>query len=526
MKKFFWPFIVAISISLGVLLGGFLVSASQRSQGNFFTNHNKLKLNRLLDFIEQEYVDQVDTDSIVDRTVTTILEQLDPHSVYIGKDLMKEVTESMQGSFVGIGVQYYLYQDSLAVIKPIEGGPSIQAGILAGDRILKANQEVLYGKEISSDTISSVLRGDEGTAITLEVYRKTTKERKNIKVKREPIPLKSVDIAIKLDNQYGYIKINRFASTTYEEFQAGLLQLIEEGIQGLIIDLRDNSGGYMDQSSKILNDLLLTDQIIVKTINRGGQEKVTKAKSTNLFTTKPLYVLVNENSASASEIIAGAIQDNDRGTIVGRRTFGKGLVQRELMLGDGSAIRLTTARYYTPSGRSIQKNYKNGIEDYNNDFRSRYEHGELYAADSIKVADSLQFKTLKGRIVYGGGGIVPDLFVPIARKHGEEAIVMMMKSGMVSYYVFQEIDQARQMYNNMTTAELIAYLQADKKEYSSFKRHLESNKLFFKLDRHKELVMHFLIAEYLNQLKGQKDYYEWLLKIDPMVLKLEKGEEK
>lgn len=520
MRKFFWPLIIAISLSLGILLGGFLVSASQRSQGNFFTNHNKLKLNRLLDFIEQEYVDQVDTDSIVDRTVSTILEQLDPHSVYIGKELMKEVTESMQGSFVGIGVQYYLFNDSLAIIKPLEGGPSAQAGLLAGDRILKANEHLLFGKTISSDTVSSVLKGEEGTSIALEVYRKTTKEKKNIVVKRGSIPLKSVDIAIKLDNQYGYLKVNRFSSTTHEEFQVGLLQLVEENVEGLIVDLRDNSGGYMDQASKMLNDLLGSDQVIVKTVNRGGQEKVTKAKTTNLFTTKPLYILVNENSASASEIIAGAIQDNDRGTIVGRRTFGKGLVQRELMLGDGSAIRLTTARYYTPSGRSIQKNYKNGIEDYNNDFRSRYEHGELYAADSIKIADSLQFKTLKGRVVYGGGGIVPDLFVPIARKHGEEAIVMMMKSGMVSYYVFQEIDKEREKFKAMNVAELIQSLQENPKEFTSFKRYLESNKLFFKLDRHKDLVMHYLIAEYLNQLKDQKDYYQWLLKTDPMVLKV------
>lgn len=521
MRKFFWPLIVAISLSLGILLGGFLVSASQRAQGTFFTNHNKLKLNRLLDFIEQEYVDQVDTDSIVDHTVTTILEQLDPHSVYIGKDLMKEVTESMQGSFVGIGVQYYLYQDSLAIIKPVEGGPSIQAGLLAGDRILKANNHRLYGKGITSDTVSTVLKGESGTSIQLQIFRKTTKEKKTIVVKREPIPIKSVDIAIKLDNQYGYIKINRFSSTTYEEFQAGLLQLLKEDITGLIVDLRDNSGGYMDQSSKILNDLLVTDQTIVKTINRGGQEKITKAKSTNLFTTQPLYILVNENSASASEIIAGAVQDNDRGSIVGRRTFGKGLVQRELMLGDGSAIRLTTARYYTPSGRSIQKNYKNGIEDYNNDFRSRYEHGELYAADSIKIADSLQFRTLKGRIVYGGGGIVPDLFVPLAKKHGEEAIVMMMKSGMVSYYVFQEIDKNRQKYKAMNTDELIAYLKGDQAEFSSFKRYLESSKLFFKLDRHKDLVVHYLIAEYLNQLRDQEAYYAWLLKTDPMILKID-----
>ncbi len=526
MKKYYWPLIISISLSLGVLLGGFFVSASRQSTPGIFLNQNKLKLYRLLDLIEQEYVDQVNTDSIVDNTVTTILEQLDPHSVYIGKDLMKEVTESMQGSFVGVGVQYYLYKDSLAVIKPLDNGPSFRAGIKAGDRILEANGHKLFGKKISSDTILTVLRGEEGTDVSLVVYRKMNNKTFNVKLKREPIAIKSVDAVVKLDNNLGYLKINRFSNTTYDEFKSGLENLIQQGITGLIIDLRDNSGGYMDQATKMLNDLLQTNQVIVKTINRGGKEKITKVKGSGLYSDQPIFVLVNENSASASEIIAGAIQDNDRGTIVGRRTFGKGLVQRELNLGDGSAIRLTTARYYTPSGRSIQKSYKRGIDEYNNDFRTRYNNGELYAADSIKIADSLQYKTLNGRIVYGGGGIVPDIFVPIGVKHGEEAVEMMMKSGMVSYFVFQEIDKQRAKLLKMSDIELIEYLKGNKQLFASFKTYLTNNKLFFTLDKHQKLVVHFLIAEYLHQLGSQEAYYKWLLNTDPMILSIEEKEKR
>lgn len=522
MKRYFWPLIVSISLSLGILLGGFFVSVSQQSNHGLFLNHNKLKLYRLLDLIDQEYVDQVNTDSIVDKTVATILEQLDPHSIYLAKDVMQEVSESMQGSFVGIGVQYYVYKDSLAVIKPIDQGPSLKAGILAGDRILSADGQELFGSEISSDTISSILRGKEGSKVNLLVYRKTENKSFPVEVERSPIALESVDVALKLDNDYGYIKINRFSTTTYDEFKSGLEQLRKQNIKGLILDLRDNSGGYMDQASKILNEFLLSDQVIVKTINRGGKEQITKSKGSGLFVDQPLFVLVNENSASASEIIAGAIQDNDRGTIVGRRTFGKGLVQREMNLGDGSAVRLTTARYYTPSGRSIQKSYKRGIDEYNNDFRTRYDHGELYAADSIKVADSLQFKTLKGRIVYGGGGIVPDLFVPIATKHGEEAVEMMMKSGMVSYYVFQEIDKDRERLLKMTDKELVQYLKTDKQMFNRFKAYLASNKLFFNLDKHQKLSTHFLIAEYLHQLCSREVYYKWILSTDQMIVSLEK----
>lgn len=521
MRKFFWPLIISISLALGILLGGFIVSASYRGKTGIYTNHNKLKLNRLIDFIEQEYVDNVDTDSIVDRTVTTILEQLDPHSIYIAKNDLQSITESMQGSFVGIGVNYYYYKDSVAVIKDLVGGPASKAGVLPGDRIITANGHKLYGKELNSDSIAKYLRGEKDTNVKLGIYRNTDGIQHDIVVNRQPIPIKSVDVSFKLADGRGYIKLNRFASTTYDEFKEALDRLIKQDVSSLVLDLRDNGGGYMDQAIKMLDDLLEKDQVIVKTINKGGQEKITKSKGKGLFTEKPLFVLVNENSASASEIIAGAIQDNDRGVIVGRRSFGKGLVQRELMLGDGSAIRLTTARYYTPSGRSIQKSYKLGIEEYNNDFRTRYTHGELYAADSIKVADSLQYKTLRGRTVYGGGGIVPDIFVPIGNKHGDDTVVLLMKSGIVSYFVFQEIDKRRELFNKMSKAEVIAHVMSDDKVFKAYIKHLEGNKLFFKLDKRKLIVKHFLVGEFLSQLYSVEDYYLWMLEHDPMIKKID-----
>ncbi|MDR2222509.1 MAG: S41 family peptidase [Flavobacteriaceae bacterium] len=517
MKKIFWPLIISISLCLGVLLGGFITSASYRTKPSVFFNPNKTKLSRLIDFIEQEYVDEVNTDSIVDLTVTSILEQLDPHSIYIAKKELKGLSESMQGSFVGIGVNYYYYKDSLAVMRAVDHGPAQRGGVLAGDRILYADGIKLFGKGITSDSISNVLRGEEGTKVKLQVYRKTANKKLDLVLTRSTIPLQSVDIALKLEDGNGYIKINRFSSTTYEEFKLALDSLLMLKINGLIIDLRDNGGGYMDQSNKMLNELLDKGQVIVKTINKKGKENVLKVSSTGAYRTGDLYILVNENSASASEIIAGAIQDNDRGTVVGRRTFGKGLVQRELMLGDGSAIRLTTARYYTPSGRSIQKPYNNGIGEYNNDFVTRYERGELYAKDSIKLADSLQFKTLKGRTVYGGGGIVPDLFVPISSKHGDDAIILLMQSGMVSYFVFEEIDRNRKFFESKSNEQLISYLQKDQKVYQDFVKHLQEGKLFFKLDKRKQLVNHYLIAEFIRQLQGEKQSYEWLLSNDEMI---------
>lgn len=481
------------------------------------TNSNKVKLNKLIDFIEQEYVDDVDTDSIIDMTVTSILEQLDPHSVYIARSEMQSISESMRGGFVGIGINYYVFKDSLAVIKAVPGGPSEKAGLLPGDRILYADGQKLFGKKLSNDSLVSILRGEEDSKVQLKIYRKKKKQTLNVALMRSLVPIKSVDVGLKLDDGMGYIKINRFSESTYNEFMDELKVLKEEKISGLVLDLRENGGGYMDQAIKIVDEFLPAKQVIVKTINKKGNEVVSKSTSKGIYEAGDLYVLINENSASASEIVAGAIQDNDRGTIVGRRSFGKGLVQRELLLGDGSAVRLTTARYYTPSGRSIQKAYNHGFEEYNNDFITRYESGELYAADSIKIADSLQFKTKNGRIVYGGGGIVPDLFVPLDLKHGDDAVLLLMKSGLVSYFVFEQIDDDRLAYEEYSLSQLASKVKDKELIYKKFKKHLSESGLNFNLDKRKSLIEFFLIGEFVHQLFGEQEYYQWILKEDPMI---------
>ncbi|WP_396183020.1 S41 family peptidase, partial [Flavobacterium sp.] len=425
IKKIYWPIVFFSAIALGVVIGGKLNYFSNKT--TFTSGNYKSKLNKLIDFIERDYVDQVDTDSIVDLTVNGILEKLDPHSVYITKNESNLVSESMRGDFVGIGVNFYMYKDTITVIKPLNGGPSEKAGIKSGDRILFADNYKLFGKKLPNDSLYSKLKGEIGSEVTLTVYRKSENKKLTVKLKRDVIPIKSVDVSLMIIPTTGYIKINRFAESTFQEYRKGIIKLKKQGAKTIVLDVRDNGGGYLDQAVQIADDFLVENAPIVSTKNKKGRVDKTKATNNGLFENGKVIILINENSASASEILAGAIQDNDRGLIVGRRSFGKGLVQREMSLGDGSAVRLTVARYYTPSGRSIQKPYVEGNEDYFNEFEKRFYNGEFYEKDSIKVADSLKYKTLKGRTVYGGGGIIPDIFVPLQGKHGDEALEMLMQ---------------------------------------------------------------------------------------------------
>lgn len=515
VKKVYLPILLSLALAIGLLMGSFLnFPAAQRGM---ISSSNKSKLNKLIDFIESEYVEEVDTDSIVDLTVNSILEKLDPHSVYISKSEMEEVTQSMKGDFVGIGVNFYMYKDSVAVIKPIPGGPSDRAGIKAGDRILYAGNTKLFGRKLPNDTLFSKLKGKEGSDVTLTVYRKSENKKFKVNVRRDVVPIKSVDVATMAGPKTGYIKINRFAETTYDEFHKGLENLKKQGATELIIDLRDNGGGYLEKAVEIADDLLKDGLLIVKTKNKKNREDLTYATNKGIFEEGKVYVLINENSASASEILAGAIQDNDRGTIVGRRSFGKGLVQREMKLGDGSAVRLTVARYYTPSGRSIQRSYDHGGDEYFNDFEKRFESGELYAADSIKIADTLKFKTVKGRVVYGGGGIIPDVFVPLEGRHGEEEVTLLMQSGIVSYFVFEQLDKERKGFKNLQAALITDKIAASDKYCNAFGNYLASNGLVFKLDRHKARVKHYLAAEFARQLVSDKEYYGMILKEDTMI---------
>ncbi len=520
-NKIYFPLFLSAAVALGLLLGSKLSTFS-----DYQVNNKKAKLNRLIDLIDRDYVDDINTDSIVDLTVDKILENLDPHSVYINPKEMVAVNESMRGDFVGIGVNFYMYHDTVAVIKPVKGGPSEKAGIKAGDRILAADNYILYGKKLPNDSLFDKLKGPEGSIVNLTVYRKTEKKEFKIKVPRDIIPLKSVDVSLMVDRVTGYIKVNRFSETTYKEFYDALLKLKAEGMSRLMIDLRGNGGGYLEMAVAIADELLPKDDVIVKVKNKKGKVDTTYATEKGDFETEELYILIDENSASASEILAGAIQDNDRGTIVGRRSFGKGLVQREMPLGDGSAVRLTVARYYTPSGRSIQKPYGDKGEGYFNEFEKRFANGELYEADSIKVADSLKYKTKEGRTVYGGGGIIPDVFVPFEANHGEEATIMIMQSGLVNYFVFEQIDKDREYFDKLNLAALKEEIFSNEKYLNAFKEYISTSGILLSFHQ-KDKILTYLYAEFVRQLKTDLNYYEILLKEDNMaqkVLDLEKKE--
>src|SRR5690554_57781 len=517
-KNYLWPLLMAISLSFGVVAGGYF--AGKGASFSVKEQSGRIKLNKLIDLIEDEYVDNVNTDSIIDRAVNNILAQLDPHSIYISRSEFEDVQNAMRGSFVGIGINYYVLNDTLAIVKPLKGGPSEKAGLKAGDRILFADNAQLFNKGINNDSIVSLIRGVEGSKTQLKIYRKSTGKIFDVVITRGEVPLRSVDTAIKIDEQRGYIKVNRFSETTYKEFREGLERLLEQGISELILDLRENGGGYMEPAIQMANDFLKKEDVIVKTVNKKGNVRITQASTKGLFVDEPLYILINENSASASEIIAGAIQDNDRGVIVGRRSYGKGLVQREMYLGDGSAVRLTTSRYYTPSGRSIQKPYMDGLDEYNNDLSNRFKSGELYSKDSIHLPDSLKYRTVGGRVVFGGGGIVPDVFVPLKTKHGEDAIQLLMKTSLVSYYVFEEIERERDLLERMSAEDLAAKIYDDPKYFNDLKMHLKSSGLTFNLERHRKSIMFYLVGEYIHQLYDDDAYYHWVLQEDPMIQKI------
>jgi len=453
--KKYLPLITGIAIAIGVFIGGKL-NFSDTSDRLFTTNSKKDKLNRLIDYIDYEYVDDVNTDSIVDVTVNGILDNLDPHSTYIPKKDLQRVTENMRGDFVGIGINYYPYRDTIAVIRPTEGGPSARAGIKGGDRILLADGDSIYGEHFNTKFISSKLKGEKGTRVKLRVYRPQTKEYFDAVVKRSKIPIKSVESSYMLTKTVGYIKINRFAESTYKEFKKALDKLQNQGATKLALDLRDNPGGFLGVAEQIADEFLEDDKLILFTKDKTGNEERIYATKRGDFEEGDVFILMNESSASASEVIAGALQDNDKGVIVGRRSYGKGLVQREMALGDGSAVRLTVSRYYTPTGRSIQRPYNNGNNKaYYNDYYKRLRTGELSDSEHIEIADSLRFITPGGKVVYGGGGIIPDVFVPIDTSFDNETINYLRQNGHFGFFVFEELDKNRAIYDGVSKRDFI-----------------------------------------------------------------------
>lgn len=403
------------------------------------------------------YVDEVDVENIVESSIVAMLKELDPHSAYISADDVKKMNEPLQGNFDGIGVQFNVLEDTLIVINPIPGGPSEKVGIRSGDRIVKVDTTMIAGVECSRNRMMELLRGKKGTRVEVFVKRRKETELLNFVITRDKIPIYSLDASYMVTPKTGYIKLNKFAATTYKEFMEALVELKKQGLENLIIDLQGNGGGYMQPSVEIADQLLEKDRMIVYTEGDNSEKQSFKSRGGSAFAEGDLVILVDESSASSSEILSGAIQDWDRGLIVGRRTFGKGLVQKQLNLPDGAMMRLTTARYYTPTGRCIQKPYVKGEgDDYGKDLMTRYESGELVNVDSIHFPDSLKYKTLvEGRTVYGGGGIVPDYFVPLDTTHYSEFHGKVVSRGVLNHYLLS--------YNDINRAELAS-------EYPDFKR--------------------------------------------------------
>ena len=520
MKKSYYilPTIIALALAVGIFVGGKL-HFNDTPEKLFTTNSKKDKLNRLIDYIDYEYVDDINTDSIVDVTVNNILDKLDPHSVYISKSEMKKVSENMKGDFVGIGISFYMVSDTISVIRTIEKGPSYLKGIKPGDRILVADNDTLYGRRMPSDDVVNTLKGKIGTSVKLKVYRKSEDRMFTISVKRDRIPIKSVDSYYMLTPEIGYIKVNRFAESTYKEFLEALNNLKRQGAKKLALDLRDNPGGYLGIAEQMADEFLQDGKLILFTKNKKGNIDKTYATKKGSFEDQQIYVLINERSASASEIIAGALQDNDIGTIVGRRSFGKGLVQREMELGDGSAVRLTVSRYYTPTGRSIQKDYQNGSKDYYQKFTERYRSGELVSVDSIKVTDSLKFKTPKGKTVYGGGGIIPDIFVPIGTNE-EEAVESLDSVGFLSRFMFSHLEEDRTRYAHLNKEEFSKEFRVDDILFENFVDYaIASNIKMNFYDFEAKLKLH-LKASLAEQLFSSNQQAKIKASADPMLLKI------
>lgn len=404
------PIFLALALVCGVFLGAVL--SNKNSQGDIKGNY--LRYMEILALVDKDYVDTVNIDELVDYSIDKMLEKLDPHTSYIPKKDLDLAMSQLEGNFQGIGIEFNVIKDTIYVVAPISGGPSEQVGLQAGDKIIKVDDQQVAGVGITTSDVFKKLRGKKGTTVKVAIMRKSQKNLINYDIIRDNIPTYSIDVHYMVDRETGYIKISRFAENTFDEFKSALADLKSKGMRQLIIDLKDNPGGYMDKATDIADEFLGGNKLIVFTDGKGTRyDQKIFSETKGEFEHGPVIVLINEGSASASEILSGAIQDNDRGLIVGRRSFGKGLVQRPIPLSDESQLRLTISRYYTPSGRSIQKPYeKDNIEKYNSDMLNRYKKGEFFSADSIKFADSLKYKTIRGRTVYGGGGIMPDVFVP------------------------------------------------------------------------------------------------------------------
>ena len=411
-----------------------IIALAATAQNQSKAQMNAQKLGTTLYLIENFYVDTANIDKVTEDAIIAALKELDPHSAYISKKDVEKANEPLVGSFEGIGVTYQLIRDTITVISPTAGGPSEKVGIMTGDQIIKIDGEDAFGKKIDNEYVQKRLRGKKGTKVTVSIKRGSDPELIDFEITRDKIPLTSINAAYMLDNHIGYIKLDRFAQESTQEFKEAFAKLQAQGMESLIFDLRGNTGGYLNTAIELVDQFIDEGKLIVFTEGIHSPRQEWRSTAAGLYTTGKLIVLIDEGSASASEILSGAIQDHDRGIVIGRRSFGKGLVQRPFNLPDGAQIRLTTSRYHTPSGRCIQRPYENGVEDYAKEMTKRLEHGEYYHADSIHFPDSLKFKTDGGRTVYGGGGIMPDLFIPVDTAYNSKLYTNLVRKGAMNRF--------------------------------------------------------------------------------------------
>lgn len=523
-NKFFFvflPLLLSITLISGIFIGRFFFNSGQRTTIVFKNNFNSdSKISTIIDLILDSYVDSVDKKEIINKTIKNLLQELDPHSYYISAEEYAELNEPLEGSFEGIGIEFRIQNDTVVVVHPINGGPSEMLGIKAGDRIVTVNDENIAGKHISNKEVIKRLKGKKGTKVKVGILRHGNKKILEFNITRDKIPIYSIDASYMINDSIAYIKISRFAKNTYEEFKNSYEDLLKKGMKYLILDLRSNGGGFLQSAIKIADEFLDKNKLIVYTKGHARPRTDYYATANGNLENIALYLLIDEGTASASEILAGAIQDNDRGIIIGRRSFGKGLVQEQIRMPDASAIRLTVARYYTPSGRCIQKPYGKTISDYEKETYKRYLDGELLNKDSIKVNDSLKYFTRKGKIVFGGGGIIPDIFVPLDTSHNSNLLTNLYYKGIFYSYTFNYVDKFRKELKKKYTNsdDFDKNFKIDKLLLNDFISYVKNNGINFnekEFSKSKDIITTNLKAGIARNLFGIEIYYKIINQKDP-----------
>ena len=513
------PLLMALCIVVGILIGNFYANHFSGNRLNII-NSGSNRLSNLLHIIDDQYVDKVNIDSLVDNAIPLILSELDPHSVYINAQDAQAATDDLKGSFTGIGVEFNIRQDTIHVQNVIKNGPAERAGLLAGDKIVRVDGKPFVGKIVTNQEAQRRLKGPKNTKVKVGVMRYGSKKVKEFVITRGDIPQKSIGATYMLDNETGYVRIKNFGETTYPELLIALAQLSEQGFKNLVIDLRDNTGGYLTSAIQIANEFLPKNRLIVYTQGRKSPKQEYRSDGHGSYQKIPLVVLINEGSASSSEIFAGAMQDNDRATIIGRRSFGKGLVQQQIGFPDGSIIRLTIARYYTPSGRCIQKPYTAGDDkDYEQDLLTRYQHGEFFSQDSIKHSGPAYY-TSNGRVVYGGGGITPDIFIPEDTLNVTSYYKEASLSGLILQFAFTYTDDNRPKLNNFTEMmELANYLvkqnTVDKFATYADKHGLKRRNLMIRKSH--KLLERYINSRIIYNIMDESAWNQYLNQDDPAI---------